>query len=256
MHSRMTHHILPLLSRRRNKDVTQTGVCVTEIAAETGELMRLVAAGLAQCGWGPGVAGIKNGRRLPITVPGAQCALTIDDSGLVVWEWHPAAGGAVDPRELAELACALLTGRVGRYPLLGDGYGPTITLKGAVGRELKARGLTVGLELYEDSLFFDVNAGIVASWPGGGQGAEVRVTDDGRLTWEYDCEVGAGAVLAGEPGDASRGIADPVAVAAGIVLTLAPAMSQALPDPARPWWSRLASRGPLAWFLAGWGWLA
>ena len=236
--------------------MTQTGTCMTETEAAAGELMRLVAAGLARYGWGPGTAGIQGGRRLPITVPGARCALTIDDSGLVTWEWRPAAGGTADPGKLAELACALLTGQAGQHPLPGEGHGPAVTLKGAVGRELKARGLAVGLELHEDSLFFDVYAGIVASWPDGGHGEEVRVTDDGRLTWEYDCEVGTGAVLAREPGHASKGTPDPAAVAAGIVLTLAPAMSQALPDPARPWWSRLASRGPLAWFLAGWGWLA
>jgi hypothetical protein len=51
------------------------------VAAEAGELMRLVAAGLAWYGWGPGVAGIQDGRLLPITVPGARCALTIDDRG-------------------------------------------------------------------------------------------------------------------------------------------------------------------------------
>jgi hypothetical protein len=130
----------------------------------------------------------------------------------------------VDPKLLADLACTLLIGRAGEQPRQGDGYGrQRVTLKGIVGRELTARGLQVGLEVTKDPMFFEAQTAIVVTRPGSGQNAEVRVTDDGYLTWERNYWDEAAATT-GEPEHATQ-ITSPKELAADIVATISMAMS-------------------------------
>src|SRR5579859_3222805 len=169
---------------------TTTGQAGTAgIAEQRRALMHLVAAGLIRSGTAVGLAPtpLVDEPCLPITCPHARCTLTVHDGGQVVWEWRPVAGGQADPKQLADMACALLIGQAGEQPRLGDGYGRrTVTLKGAVGRELAARGLAVDLDLYPDMEFYDVSAVIVITSPGADLEAEVWVADDGSLCWERD----------------------------------------------------------------------
>jgi hypothetical protein len=166
-----------------------------------------------------------------IACPVARCALTVEDWGSVTWEWSPAAGNAVDPLGLADVACALLTGCAGLSRWQSDGGGRAdLTVKGRVGRELQARGLQVALEVYPDELSFEAHAAIVASAPGTGQAAEVRVTDDGWLSWERDCAAEEAAIC-WQP-DHTAWIADPGKVAGDIVAAVTLALSQSLPSQA------------------------
>jgi hypothetical protein len=114
------------------------------------------------------------------------------------------------------------------YPRLGDGYGhDTVTFKGVVGLELKARGFDVGLEVYEDEDYFDARAEIVITSPDLGDGAPVHVTDDGSITWTRDYWAEAATVI-WEP-DFCGQIADPQKVAAAVVATITAAMSHLAP---------------------------
>jgi hypothetical protein len=91
------------------------------------------------------------------------------------------------------------------------------------GRRLKAKGLEVCLEVYEDHVAYEVAAEIVVTNPVRPDRGRVHVTDDGALMWECCYEAG--------PADG-----DAVAVADTIAAVLAEdaAGGRAHPGPAAP----------------------
>ena len=153
-----------------------------------GELLRLVADGLAGAGLDVRSPAGADGCRLDIAVPGAWCSLAVGEGGSAEWEFWPWSADDADPGLTADLATVLLTGRSGPQPRLGSGYQrDNVTFKGIVGLELKARGMDVELAVYCDETAFDVFAEIIATVPGpGGPGGQVCVADDGGLTWTRD----------------------------------------------------------------------
>jgi hypothetical protein len=198
--------------------------------AQPGELMRLVAGGLAGNGHEVALPRFDDGRRLSVTSPAARCALAVEDCGSVVLDWNPVVGSAVDPLVLANVASALLTGQAGPSQWQGhDSSRADLTLKGKVGQELQARGLPVTLEVYTDEVAFEASAAILATAPQASLDAEVRVTDDGWLCWEGDYGVEEAAVCWEE---GTTWITDPGKVAAGIVAAINLALSQGLPGQA------------------------
>lgn len=193
-------------------------------ASAPGELMRLVADGLTQKGFPSQLPAYSDSRRLTITAPAARCTLSVEDSGSVCWDWQPPAGQAVDPHHLADLASLLLTGQPSTCPRPSDPGQPSrFTLKGAVGHELAARGLRARMEICTDHESFDVDAVMVATAPGGR--AEVRVTDDGALSWEHDYWIEAMRATAAP--DPAAVILDPRELAGSIVATVSQALAVA-----------------------------
>jgi hypothetical protein len=191
-----------------------------------GELMRLVAGGLTASGLDVRPPEHDGGCRLRIGCPGARCALAVTDWGDVEWECCPQASGAADPQQIADVATVLLTGRSQDYARRGNGHGhDSITFKGIVGRELRARGLAVDLEVYEDKDYFDARAEIAVTNPASADDATVHVTDEGSITWTRDYWPEAGIW---EP-DFCGWIADPDKVAGAVVATITRAMSQLAP---------------------------
>ena len=139
-------------------------------------------------------------------------------------EREGALGHEADPELVAELARALLTGEAGddagrasEHDRLG------VTFKGIVGLEAKARGLDVVLEVYKDEELFQAVAEIVVTNPGSAEGALVRVTDGGEVTWERDYWPEA-AAISWEP-EYAWWIADPAKAAESIVTAITQAMS-------------------------------
>jgi hypothetical protein len=165
-------------------------VSTTCLAGRTapGELLRLVADGLARAGLDVRPPADEDGCRLDIAVPGARCTLTVGEGGSAEWEFWPWSADDADFGLTADLATVLLTGRSGPQPRLGSGrQRENVTFKGIVGLELKARGLDVELAVYRDETAFDVFAEILATVPGpGSPGGQVCVADDGGLTWTRD----------------------------------------------------------------------
>ena len=62
------------------------------------------------------------------------------------------------------------------------------TLKGAMGREMRARGLTVKMGIFEDELFYTVDAEVKITNPEKPERGRVYITDDGFIRWECDSE--------------------------------------------------------------------
>jgi hypothetical protein len=189
-----------------------------------GELMRLVADGLMARRFGVRPPEDALDRRLTIGCPGGRCTVTVGDWGDVEWQWCPA--GLVDPRRVADVADALLTGRTPGRSGPGSAYTlDCVTFKGLVGLELRARGFDVALEVHADEEHFDVWAEIVVTSYDSGDGAKVHVTDEGSVTWTRDHWPEATAVVRA-PGYC-RWITDPGKLAGAVVTTIARAMSQA-----------------------------
>jgi hypothetical protein len=180
------------------------------------ELLSLVMDGLAEAGLDVQRG---EGSRLAIDWPGAQCQLAVSDWGAAEWEFWPQFPAGADPGLAADAATTLLTGCAGPFPRLAEERG-SVTFKGAVGRELKARGLEVTLAMYADEVGFDAFAEVVATIPGRQDDAQVRVADDGGLTWirEYQSE----AALSVPDSDQA---ADPASVAAAVVEAVTRAMT-------------------------------
>lgn len=193
-----------------------------------GELMRLVAEGLTANGFDVRPPEYEGGCRMTIGCQDARCSLSVSDWGDVEWECCPRASDEADPKQIADVATTLLTGRATDHPREGNGYGHDgITFKGIVGLELKARGFDVDLEVYEDADYFDARAEIVVTNPGSGQDATVHVADDGSVTWTRDYWVEAATII-WEP-EFSGWIADPAKVANAVVETVTRAMSHGAP---------------------------
>lgn len=192
---------------------------------QPGELMRLVAGGLTASGLDVRPPEHEGGCRMTIGCHGARCALSVTDWGDIEWECRPHASGEADPKQVADLATTLLTGRSQDYARRGNGYGhDSITFKGIVGLELKARGLAVDLEVYEDKDYFDARAEIVVTNPASGQDATVHVADDGSIIWTRDYWAEAATII-WEP-EFCGWIADPAKVAGTVVETITRAMSR------------------------------
>lgn len=175
---------------------------------EPGELLRLVAGRLEAAGLEVHLFE-KPSAALSIAGLGERCVLIVTDDGRVQWEYRVS---QADPARLADIADALLTGRAGRTGL-ASGADLGLTLKGIVGRDLRARGLTVELNVYGDDDCFDAQAEIVVSGPGADDG-EVCLDDDGFLDWTRDYWREA-ATVADQPGF-EWWIADPAGLASDI----------------------------------------
>ncbi|HEY2579775.1 MAG TPA: hypothetical protein VGI74_25975, partial [Streptosporangiaceae bacterium] len=193
---------------------------------EPGDLMRRVAAGLLFNGFDVRPPEHDDECRLTISCPKARCTLSVSDSASIELECTPWASGQQDPKRVADLATALLTGQAQDHPRLGDGYDRHgITFKGIVGLELKARGFDVELEVYEDDHYFDAPSAIVVTVPDHRDDAAVLVADDGSIVWTCDYWAEA-ATITLEP-DFHWWIADPANLASTVVATVTAAMSQA-----------------------------
>ena len=200
-----------------------TTTCLADRTAP-GELLRLVADGLAGAGLDVRPPADEDGCRLDIAMPGARCTLAVGEGGSAEWEYCPRSPQDADPDLAADLATALLTGCSGPQPRLGSGHQlENVTFKGIVGLELKARGLDVELAVYCDETAFDTFAEIIATVPGqGDDGGQVCVTDEGGLTWTRDYLAETAVVSVPELyGQA----ADPASVASSVVEAVMRAMS-------------------------------
>jgi hypothetical protein len=89
-----------------------------------------------------------------------------------------------------------------QYARLREG----VTQAGAVGRDMKARGMTVTLSVIEDDESYNVFADVVITNPVQRERGKVRVDSDDRVYWEcYSDEI------AGGPGELAGTVADALA---------------------------------------------
>ena len=121
-----------------------------------------------------------------LTVTAARSCLTVSGSGRAQWHYEPATGPGTDPATVTAIIVHLLgaphtadtTTRVTAYQ--------AFPLKGAVGRYLQDRGLTVTLRISEDLESFEATTAIEVTSPARPWLGTVQLTDDGHLDWECD----------------------------------------------------------------------
>ncbi|HCU95938.1 MAG TPA: hypothetical protein DHU96_25755 [Actinobacteria bacterium] len=116
------------------------------------------------------------------------CEITVEDSGFATWEYRPGAGDGIDPDKITGRVMRLLTDAGWERPCWQGRAGPGAGLKGLVGCRLKAMGLGVCLDVYEDHDTYEVVAGIIVTNPGRPERGQVRVSDDGALMWQCGYE--------------------------------------------------------------------
>jgi hypothetical protein len=144
--------------------------------------MQAVAAMLRDNGVGVRFPAYSEGRCLSIVnAKRARSDITVHDNGYVMWEYWPFSGAKTEPANIAAVVLRVIGGRLTGAALPQR---RSLTLKGAVGRELRARGLDVSMLVYEDSDAFEVTGEIVAVNPTRPEDGRVWVTDEGSITWE------------------------------------------------------------------------
>lgn len=129
----------------------------------------------------------------------ARSEITAEDCGYVTWDYWPSAGPGTEPADLAATVLDVLGADVAA-PVTAPCE--ALSLKGAVGRALKARGLNVSVAVYQDDVAFDAITEIVAANPAIPSCGQVRVTDDPCITWECHHD--------GPPADCALAVADTI----------------------------------------------
>lgn len=132
----------------------------------------------------------EDSRRLKVMgLHDATCEITVQDSGFVTWEYGPSSVDGTEPDKIASRVMRLLTGASAelspcRRPRAASAAG----LKSLVGCRLKALGMAVCLDVYEDHDTYEVVAEIIVTNPARPERGQVRVSDDGALMWECGYE--------------------------------------------------------------------
>lgn len=124
----------------------------------------------------------RDSRRLVIlNARDARSEITGEDCGYVTWDYWPSSGSRTQPADLAGLVLEVLGAQLSK-PL--PAVHGRLSLKGAVGRTLRAGGLEVTLAVYPDNVALDAITEIVAANPAIAGCGLVRVTEDACVTWE------------------------------------------------------------------------
>lgn len=146
-----------------------------------GDLLRVVADGLISRGFILENPGQDRERSVAIKcTDGTQSQLTVQDDGSVRLDYRPAPGPYADPMMLTEIAARLLIGGSDAH----SGQERGLTQKGMVGREVRAPGVTVCLEVRPGDDVIDVAAEVVAACLNVSADTKVRITDGSSLAWE------------------------------------------------------------------------
>jgi hypothetical protein len=170
----------------------RSGDQIASSGDKTGATMHAVAAKLHDLGFGVRLPQREGGRCLGIVnAQGARSEVTVDDHGYVLWDYWPWSGSETDPADIVGLALGLIgPAQAGARPVIRR----ALPLKSAVGLALRALGFHVTMAVYETDETLEVTSEVVASNPSMPFCGQVRVSDDGDVTWE--CHVGPAAQCA------------------------------------------------------------
>ena len=132
----------------------------------------------------------------------AACDIIVADDQYFTCEYTAQRNRSSNPADLARIVARMLGTDYNspqQYAHLHRG----VTLAGAVGRDLKARGMTVTLSVAEDDETYTVYAGIVITSPARPERGKVVLDDSGWVYWE--CH---GDDIPGGPADLADTVAD------------------------------------------------
>lgn len=133
---------------------------------------------------------------------GAYCEVITADGQDVRCEYFPPREGHTRPYHMARaVACMLGTDYTG--PAQYASLHREVTMASGVGREMKARGLAVDMDVIEDHEIYRVFADVVITNPEKPERGTVHIGDDGWTCWQ--CHAGE---LAGGTADLADTIAD------------------------------------------------
>ena len=138
-----------------------------------------------------------------LNVTAARSCLTVADGGCAQWHYEPASGPAVDPATLTAIIVHILGAPHTADSDLGPAAYRAFPLKGAVGRCLQDRGLTVTLRICEDLESFEATTEIEITSPARPWLGAIRLADNGYLDWACDYR----AAFHGDPGQLADVIA-------------------------------------------------
>jgi hypothetical protein len=176
--------------------MNQPNGSVADRECTPGELMRMVAGGLTAHGFEVRSPEYDDERRLTITnLKDMHCWIIVDDCGHIECGYVPQRGCEADPAMVTSLVINRLADDGQEcYRTAAKPRVPGLPMRCVVGQELKAAGLDVGMNVYEDLVAYEVVAEIVVTNPGHRERGEIRISDDGAITWErdYGDENGAG----------------------------------------------------------------
>jgi hypothetical protein len=176
------------------------------------QALHIVADGLTAHGFDTRSPTWEQSQRLDISnVRGALCALSLTGSGEATWEYRPCHGTCTDPAHITAIVLRILAGDAasgGAPPAPSGG----LTLKGAVGRALAERGMTVCLTvIHQDDTNYDLYAEIDVASPADPGRGHVRVADDGTIRWHCTYHDPADDTVGLRPGDIAETIANALA---------------------------------------------
>jgi hypothetical protein len=156
-----------------------------------GTLMRLVGSGLEAHGFDIEYKKVRDpalGAGSTLTfggLEGMRCWVSVANDGLVEWEWFPEHPRLADAGRIGNLVVSVLAGRNVDCSRDIDKKLPTdLVLKGTVAHYLKASGLQVSLDVYEDTDLYEATSEISVTSPD--SDLKVSVGDDGAVIWQHD----------------------------------------------------------------------
>ena len=158
------------------------------VAADAGtEPVQMITRRLAAAGLGVHGTRWRDRHELIIgNVTAARSCLTLTDDGCAQWHYEPAAGPGTDPATLAAIIVHILGAPHTAGTTPGTAAYRAFPLKGAVGRCLQDRGLTVALRVCEDLESFEATTAIEVTSPARPWLGTVQLADNGDLDWDCD----------------------------------------------------------------------
>ena len=174
-------------SRPANDPGTAAALSLYAAAGSGTEPASMLTRRLAAAGFGVQGTRWRDRHELIIgNVTAARSCLTVTDGGCARWHYEPASGPAIDAATLAAIIVHIL----GAPHTAGTAPGVTpyraFPLKGAVGRCLQDRGLTVALRICEDLESFEATTAIEVTSPARPWLGAVQLADNGDLDWACD----------------------------------------------------------------------
>ena len=121
-----------------------------------------------------------------LNVTAARSCLTLTDDGCARWHYEPATGPGTDPATLTAIIVHILGAPHTADSTPGAAACRAFPLKGAVGRCLQDRGLTVALRVCEDLESFEATTSIEITSPARPWLGTVQLADNGDLDWDCD----------------------------------------------------------------------
>jgi hypothetical protein len=184
--------------------ITTTGGTDTQATCQeiTEESMRVIAEGLTKRGLTVSTTGCDDSRLLKVTGTGnAACDVIVDEDYYFTCEYTPGRNRQASPADTARVVARMLgTDYTSpqQYAHLHQG----VTPPSAVGREMKARGMTVTLDVMADEETYSAFVAIVITNPAHPERGTVHL-EKGWVCWE--CH---GDQIAGGPAELAGTVAD------------------------------------------------